>query len=147
PASSLTARRSTPRSFSTRSVAGSTAWVRRPGRSLRLTLVVVLAQKERVQTGWCGGECVDPRLVQQPDNLVQMLGIDGEVTVEAVSDALEGQLGDAGVLGGALGRPAGEGMHGRAGVSAQLRHRPGAGDAPLADDAHPVGELLDLAED
>ncbi|WP_349361764.1 hypothetical protein [Paenarthrobacter sp. PH39-S1] len=90
---------------------------------------------------------MDARLVEPPDCRVEVVGIDGEPGVRELAEPLALKVSEPFDLGQCSRVGSCDGVDGCSGVPAQVRQG-AAGDGSAApDDAHPVGQGLDLAHD
>ena len=117
------------------------------GGAQRHGLPVIGAQEECVQARRGDGQGVDPCGVQPADDGVEVLGVDGEPAVDVAVEPLGDVVRDARGVGEARGCVDGDRVDVGAGVPSQFSEGSGRHGPAPADDAHPVGEGLDLAED
>lgn len=110
-------------------------------------LPVIGAQEECVQARRRDGEGVDPGGVQAADDRIEVLGVRGESDLDLAFEPLAGIFRDPGSIGEARRRAERDHADRGAGVPSQLGQGPGRHRPAPADDAHPVGQSLDLAED
>ena len=85
--------------------------------------------------------------MQHADDRVEVLGVDGEPAVDVAVELLGDEVRDARGVGEARGRVDGHRVDVGAGMPSQLGEGSGRHGPAPADDGHPVGKGLDLAED
>ena len=85
--------------------------------------------------------------MQPPDDVVEVLGVDGEPAVDVAVEPLGDVVRDARSIGEAGRRVDGDRVDVGAGMLSQLGEGSGRHGPAPADDGHPIGQGLDLAED